>query len=56
MKKVKTFSFTVFLLMFLIPLPDKILSQNFSNLGKDFWVGHMGHTDWLGSYFKFDIL
>jgi len=43
------------LFLFLIYLPNKIISQNFTNRGKDFWVGHMGHIDGAASSFKLYI-
>ncbi len=44
-----------FLFMFLVYHPNKMLSQNFSNRGTDFWVGHQGHVDGTGSNFKLYI-
>ena len=55
MRKGKIFFASVLCFVILISCPDKILSQVFSNLGKDFWVGHMGHIDGAGSNFKLYI-
>ncbi len=45
----------VFCFLFMICFPLITLSQNFSNRGTDFWVGHMGHIDGTGSNFKLYI-
>ena len=42
-------------LLFLIYLPNNMLSQDFSNRGTDFWVGFQGHTDGTVSKFKLYI-
>jgi gliding motility-associated-like protein len=45
----------VFVCLLLIYLPSKMLAQDFSNRGTDFWVGYMGHIDGAGSNFKLYI-
>ena len=45
----------VLLLLFLIYTPRQCVSQDFSNRGTDFWVGHQGHIDGTGSNFKLYI-
>lgn len=42
-------------LMLSVCFSGTIISQNFSNRGTDFWVGHMGHIDGSGSNFKLYI-
>ncbi|MGB3947423.1 MAG: PKD domain-containing protein [Bacteroidia bacterium] len=41
--------------IFLVLLYSTAYAQNFSNRGKDFWVGHLGHIDGTGSNFKLYI-
>lgn len=56
MKSVKgtyLYGIIYFLLIFCFSLP--VISQNFTNRGTDFWVGHMGHIDGTGSNFKLYI-
>jgi gliding motility-associated-like protein len=55
MKKLKTTSVFVFCILLFVSYSNKLLSQNFSNRGTDFWVGHMGHIDGTGSNFKLYI-